>query len=58
MPLAPKDMENLLTALNRNTAAILTVAVMLANHGKPGNVPQKSDRSIIEGIFDDYSNLL
>jgi hypothetical protein len=43
MPLAPKDMEDLLKAINSNTAALLAAAAVAVHKGKPGNPINNAD---------------
>jgi len=54
MPVSPNDMERLLRAINANTAAILTAAVVVAHKGKPASQPSQGEKTIIEGIFQGF----
>ena len=54
MPLAPKDMDRLILAINRNTAAQLAVAAMAAQQGKPSPTPTLVIKAAVRSTYADF----
>ncbi len=54
MPLSPNDMERLIKAINRNTAAQLAAAAMAAQHGKASVEPTLALMAAVSSTFAAY----
>jgi hypothetical protein len=54
MPLSPNDMERLITAINRNTAAQLTSAAMASQAGKSALKPQAALMGAVSQTFAEF----